>query len=181
MTDVYLGLGSNVDPDRHLESALAALADRFGAVEPSRVYRNPAVGFVGEDFLNLVVRVRTEDPPRRVQSALREIERAAARDRRGPRWGPRTLDVDLLLYGNVVDPALRLPREDVLRDAHALCPLAELAPALRHPVTGRTMRDAWGAHRDRGSAWTVRGRPVRSPGPRRADGARPGRPRAAAE
>jgi len=157
VAEIFLGLGSNCEPERHLDLALDELAARFGPIDASRVYRNPAVGFAGDDFLNLAVRATTTLAPRRVVALLREIELAAARDRNGPRWGPRTLDVDLLIYGTLVDPLLRLPREDVLRHAFALCPLAEIAPGLVHPVSGQTIAAAWQAHIGAASPWTRHG------------------------
>jgi 2-amino-4-hydroxy-6-hydroxymethyldihydropteridine diphosphokinase len=161
MAEVYLGLGSNIDAERSLDLALTELEARFGTVELSRVYRNPAVGFAGDDFLNLVTRVNTGLAPAQIQQALHTIERAAARDRSEPRWGPRTLDIDLLLYGTRVDPLLRLPRSDILRYAFVLGPLAELAPGLIHPVTGVTMAHAWQSHADAKLTWTGEGRTLR--------------------
>ena len=157
MADVFLGVGSNVDAERHLEFALTALPPRCRVLAVSRVYRNPAVGHSGDDYLNLVVRIDTALPPEGLQDVLREIERTAARDRTVSRCGPSTLDIDLLLYGTLVDPLLKLPRVDVLRHAFVLCPLAELAPDFRHPVSGQTMSEAWREHRGASSAWVGSG------------------------
>lgn len=143
MAEIYVGMGSNVEPEEHLKDAVAALQKRLGTVELSSVYRNPAVGFAGDDFLNLVLCADTHLAPAAVERVLSEIETAAGRGRSRSRVGPRTLDLDLLLYGNLVDPALRLPRGDILRYAFVLRPLAELAPALTHPVTGTRMEVAW--------------------------------------
>jgi len=161
MVEVYLGLGSNIDAERSLEFALTALEASFGAVHSSRVYPNPAVGVAGDDFLNLVARVATRWPPARIQHTLRDIERAAGRSRREPKWGPRVLDIDLLLYGTCVDPLLHVPRGDILRYAFALGPLAELAPGLVHPVSGITLADAWRGHPDARQPWTGEGHAVR--------------------
>ncbi len=157
MADVFLGVGSNVDAERHLEFALTALTPRFRVLAVSRAYRNPAVGHSGDDYLNLVVRIDTALPPADLQDVLRNIEQTAARDRAASRCGPPTLDIDLLLYGTLVDPMLKLPRVDVLRHAFVLCPLAELAPDLRHPVSGQTMIGAWHQHRGASSAWAGSG------------------------
>ena len=160
MADIYLGLGSNEDAERNLALALSHLATRFTDLQCSRAYRNPPVGRCGSDFLNLVLRCRTALSVQEVKGTLREIERAASRvrdARNSDRW---TLDIDLLLYGSCVDPALRLPREDVLRHAHVLCLLAEIAPCLRHPVSGRTMAAAWQEHRSAACDWIIGGRIV---------------------
>ena len=147
-SEVYVGFGSNIDPQRHLCAAIEALEALHSPVELSPVYRNPAVGFTGDDFLNGVVRLHTDVGPRSLEEALSGIETAAGRDCTGAKMaahamGPRTLDLDLLLYGSLVEPELRLPREDILRYAFVLRPLAELAPELVHPVSGQTMRSAW--------------------------------------
>lgn len=148
-TDIYAGLGSNVDPARHLNDAIGELRRRYGQVELSPVYRNPAVGFEGDDFLNAVIRIRSEDSPESLERAFSEMERAAGRQKsdrdRAVALGPRTLDLDLLLHGSTVDPEAGLPRSDILRYAFVLRPLAELAAELIHPLTGRTMASHWHA------------------------------------
>ena len=148
-TDIYAGLGSNVDPARHLNDAIGELRRRYGQVKLSPIYRNPAVGFDGDDFLNTVIRIRCEDAPDALQRAFSAMERAVGRrksDReRAIVFGPRTLDLDLLLHGSMVDPEAGLPRSDILRYAFVLRPLAELAAELVHPLTGRTMTSHWRA------------------------------------
>jgi 2-amino-4-hydroxy-6-hydroxymethyldihydropteridine diphosphokinase len=145
MTQVYLGLGSNIDPVGNLELAVAELRRRFGEVELSPVYRGPAIGFEGDDFLNLVVGLQTERAPQAILQEIDEIHGLARRERGGDRLQPRTLDIDLLLYGQVVvdEPGRELPRPDVLEYAFVLRPLADIAPAFRHPVTGRTIAEHW--------------------------------------
>lgn len=144
---VYISVGSNVAPEQHLRLACRELRARFGELEASSVYRNSPVGFEGEDFLNLVVRIRTALPPLAVIAHLEQVHALAGRVRGGPRFGPRTLDLDLLLYGDVLspEPPIRVPRPDIRRYAFVLGPLAELAPDLRHPETGETMATLWAA------------------------------------
>lgn len=143
MAEAYVGLGSNIDAQRHLAGAIEALQDCVGAVELSSTYRNPALGFDGDDFLNLVVRLHGEVGPVALEKILSEIERRAGRARAGSGPGPRTLDLDLLLYGSLIDAELKLPRADVLKYPFVLCPLAELAPGLVHPLTGITLGQSW--------------------------------------
>lgn len=145
MTQVFLGLGSNIQPERHLELGVAELRRRYGPLALSPVYRGPAIGFAGPDFLNMVARVETKQSPRNILADLERIHRLARRTREGNGFHSRTLDIDLLLYDGLIlnEPDLELPRADVLEYAFVLRPLAELAPSLRHPVTGRTLAEHW--------------------------------------
>ena len=151
--DVYVSAGSNVAPEENLRMACRELTRRFGALDVSGVYRNPPVGFSGADFLNLVLRFRTAESPVTIIAELERLHGLAGRVRGTDRFAPRTLDLDLLLYGDAVLPeaGIRVPREDILKYGFVLRPLAELAPSLRHPVTGQTMAELWasfdqGAH-----------------------------------
>jgi 2-amino-4-hydroxy-6-hydroxymethyldihydropteridine diphosphokinase len=145
--EVFVGIGSNIDRERHVRAGVAALRDAFGALRVSSVWDCPAVGFDGADFLNLVVAFDTDLDVREVARMLDGIEAQAGRptDAKG-RKGSRTLDLDLLLYGDarLLGADVRVPRADVLECAHVLKPLAELAPERRHPVDGRTYRQLWG-------------------------------------
>jgi 2-amino-4-hydroxy-6-hydroxymethyldihydropteridine diphosphokinase len=142
MPEVFVGCGSNIDAGRNLRWALRELERNFGALRCSRVYQSPAFGFEGPDFLNLVVGFETEADADSVEAVLSDLENARGRDD-GDRSGSRTLDLDLLLQGDRVDAARRLPRDDILRYPFVLGPLAELSPALIHPVTGVAIGDAW--------------------------------------
>lgn len=145
MTRVYLGLGSNIEAERNLRLAVGELRRRFGELEVSPVYRSPPIGFDGDDFLNAVVGLNTNRPPEEVLQQLEEIHIIAGRRRDGQRLVSRTLDIDLLLYGQLVidRPGLHLPRGDVLEYGFVLRPLAELAPDAVHPVTGRSIAEHW--------------------------------------
>ena len=145
MATVYLGLGSNVDVDRNLALGAHALRSAYGELRVSPVYRSAPVGFDGEDFLNLVVELQTAESPQQIHDRIERIHDLAGRVRSSNAFISRTLDIDLLLYDDLVlaDGKLRLPRADVLDYSFVLRPLAELAPQLRHPVTGKTMREHW--------------------------------------
>jgi 2-amino-4-hydroxy-6-hydroxymethyldihydropteridine diphosphokinase len=145
MSTAYLGLGSNVDAKRHIGIAIRALQDEFGALTLSPVYRSEAVGFAGEDFLNLAARIETARSALELRDFLRELEQAHGRDRNTPKWSDRTLDIDILLYDDLVvyDDELEIPRKEILKFAHVLKPLVDLAPDLVHPVDGRTIADIW--------------------------------------
>jgi 2-amino-4-hydroxy-6-hydroxymethyldihydropteridine diphosphokinase len=145
LTQVYLGLGSNIDPETNLRLAIAELRRHYGELVISNTYQNAAVGFEGEDFLNLVVGFDTNERPLEIQQRIEAIHTLSGRQRGGARFASRPLDIDLLLYGDLVidEPPLHLPRSDVLDYDFVLRPLAEIAPELVHPVTGRTMLDHW--------------------------------------
>ena len=99
---VYLGLGSNQSPDFHIRQALDALYQQFGNLRISPVYESAAVGFSGDNFLNLVVEINTSLSVGELLQTLRTIENQNGRNRTAPRFSGRTLDIDILLYGDVV-------------------------------------------------------------------------------
>lgn len=151
MARACLSLGSNVAPEANLRSAIAALRARFGDVVVSRVYRTTAVGFDGDDFLNAAAVVDTDLDPVELDAWLHALEDAHGRDRRAPRFGDRTLDLDLVLYDDLVlaGPGnLRIPRDD-LRHAFVLRPLAEIAPGVVEPRSGRTLAQLWATSPER--------------------------------
>ena len=152
MTRVFVGMGSNVDREASIRAGIADLGARFGKIELSPVYENPAVGFEGDSFYNLVVAFETKLAPEAVEDILHEIERRHGRNRAPRKFAPRTLDLDLLLYGDLVvqNGTLRLPREDIERYAFVLRPLAEIAGGMRHPVTGSTFGQMWAKFPDDG-------------------------------
>ena len=145
MAKVYLGLGSNIEPEENLRRGVRELRRRFGALELSDVYRNAAAGFEGDDFLNLVVGMETTDSPVAINVQIVEIHRSVGRRRGEERYSSRSLDIDLLLYDDLIvdEPPLRLPRCDILEYSVVLRPFAELAPELAHPQTGRTLAEHW--------------------------------------
>ena len=145
MAIIFLGLGSNESPQENLKLAVRELKSRYGELALSRVYQSAAVGFSGADFLNLVVRLRSEDLPSAIRDEIELIHNLAGRDRSSDKWESRPLDIDLLLYNDLVldDRLVRVPRDDILQYSFVLRPMAELAPQHRHPVTGKTMLEHW--------------------------------------
>ncbi len=151
MSRAYLSLGSNVDAVAHLRAAVQALRERFGDVVLSPVYRTRAVGFDGPDFHNAAAIVRTDLDPHALNAWLHALEDAHGRDRSGPRYGDRTLDIDIVLFdGLTLEGAgnLRIPRPE-LKHAFVLRPLAEIAPQVVVPGTGLTLGALWARHPER--------------------------------
>jgi 2-amino-4-hydroxy-6-hydroxymethyldihydropteridine diphosphokinase len=128
-----------------LRLGISELGKRFGVLEISGIYRNAAVGFDGDEFLNLVVGLDTDASPADIHASLEEIHVLARRQRHEARFAARTLDIDLLLYGDLIldEPPLQVPRSDILEYSFVLGPLAEIAPNLRHPETGRLITEHW--------------------------------------
>jgi 2-amino-4-hydroxy-6-hydroxymethyldihydropteridine diphosphokinase len=148
MPRVYLSLGSNINREQHLRLAVAELADAYGDMLMSPVYESAAVGFEGDDFLNLVVGFDTELSVAELALNLRAIEERHGRDRQAPKFSARTLDIDILTYGNALGTVdgVQLPREEVLKNAFVLCPLADVAGNDRHPETARSYAEHWAAY-----------------------------------
>lgn len=143
MPVVYLGLGSNLRPEENLRLGISELDRRFDLQKVSSVYRNQSVGFDGYDFLNLVAVVVTELKAAEINLELEEIHDLAGRTRGTDAFVSRTLDIDLLLYGNEILVQPRVPRSDVLEYSFVLGPMAEIAPDLVHPVTGKSIAQHW--------------------------------------
>ena len=148
MSTAWLSLGSNLDPAANLAGAARALREAFGDVVFSPVYRTPAVGFDGPDFLNAAAIIRTSFSPVELNDWLHALEQAFGRDRSGPRFSTRPLDIDIVFFDDLVleGPGnLKLPRPE-LQHAFVLKPLADIAPRHTVPGDGRTLAELWAAH-----------------------------------
>jgi len=145
MTTVYLSIGSNIEREKHLRAGISALKKQFGTLILSSVYESDAVGFDGQPFLNLVAAFETEHPPEQVDALLDVIEKNNGRTREQKKFNPRTLDLDLILYGDYIsqDPTLEIPRDEITQYAFVLEPLAEIAGELLHPVLKTSYEQLW--------------------------------------
>jgi 2-amino-4-hydroxy-6-hydroxymethyldihydropteridine diphosphokinase len=145
MGKAYLSLGSNVAPEWNLSSALRALRERFGALRVSPVYRTRAIGFEGPDFLNAAAVLDSDLDVHALNDWLHALEGAHGRDRGGPRFGDRPLDIDIVFYDDLVTEGpgnLRIPRDE-LRHAFVLKPLVDIAPEFVDPLSGQTLAMLW--------------------------------------
>lgn len=145
MSIAWLGLGSNLFAEAHIRAGIGELERDFDNVRLSPVYASTAVGFDGADFINLVARVETEMHPLQLRQYLRDLEDRFGRKRDVAKFSDRSLDIDILLYDNLVllSPVLEIPRAEILKFSHVLKPLADLEPDLIHPTELRSMQDIW--------------------------------------
>lgn len=144
MPQIYVSIGTNINRSHHLKLALDELYRHYGALELSSVYESEAVGFDGEDFYNMVVGFHSNATVDELRQQFKAIEKKAGRDPCAPKFSARTLDVDLLNYGELVcNEPIVLPREEILFNAFVLWPLAEIASDWLHPVAKRTAAELW--------------------------------------
>ncbi len=141
MTRVFVSIGSNIDRCRNVAGAVAMLRREFGDLVVSPVYETEAVGFVGDSFYNLVVAFETDATIEFVIERLHHIERVHGRRGGEKRFESRTLDLDVLLFGDTIrhGGGIDVPRAELTRYAFALAPLCDIAPELMHPELGKTM------------------------------------------
>jgi len=142
---VYVGIGSNINKEKNIRSAVRELSTHYGQLTLSPVYESKALGFEGENFFNLVAGFDSDEPIERLKEALLNIESRLGRVRQENSFSSRTLDLDLLLYGDTVrhDDKVNLPHPDIQRHAFVLRPLADIAPELPHPETGMAFSEMW--------------------------------------
>ncbi len=145
MTRVYIALGSNVEPRARLSQAARLLRAQFPGIRFSACHQNVAIGFAGADFINAAAGFDTTLTLPQLVAVLHRIEEQCGRSRADAKWAPRAMDLDVLLYGDLVSdtPPARVPRADLLRRAYMLGPISELAPGLSHPVVRRTLAELW--------------------------------------
>jgi 2-amino-4-hydroxy-6-hydroxymethyldihydropteridine diphosphokinase len=141
----YISIGSNIDKDKNILASLQALEHHFGKLAVSSIYESAPIGFSGDPFYNLVVGFDSDLEVKEVAKQLRQIELDNGRTRDCQKFSPRTLDLDLILYGDLIvnDGRLRIPRDEIESYAFVLEPLAEIAPSLKHPVNHISYAELW--------------------------------------
>jgi 2-amino-4-hydroxy-6-hydroxymethyldihydropteridine diphosphokinase len=145
MPEIFASIGSNIDAENNIRSAVQALEKRFGSLRLSSVYQSQAVGFDGDDFLNLVVAFDSDQSPVMIQKQFHDIEIEHGRQRGDKAFASRSLDIDLLLYNDLImdNGKLHLPRDEIEKYAFVLAPLAEISPQNMHPETGVSYGEMW--------------------------------------
>lgn len=145
MTIAYVSVGSNIRRRSSIKAGMRALFERYGPLTVSSVYETEAVGFDGDPFYNFVVAFDTEDSPLEIQTCMKQIEIDCGRKRDGRKYNPRTLDMDLLLYGNLQldSESLQVPRDEIFKYTFVLEPLAEMVPELVCPGRKQTFAQLW--------------------------------------
>ncbi|MEO1895493.1 MAG: 2-amino-4-hydroxy-6-hydroxymethyldihydropteridine diphosphokinase [Methylococcales bacterium] len=141
----HISLGSNINREKNIPSSLIALANEFGALKISSIYETEPVGFTGSNFFNLIAIFNSDLPVKTIGKALKRIEMEHGRVHGGNKFEARTLDLDLILYGDLIlsEGRLQIPRDEITRYAFVLEPLAEVSPDLRHPETNIRYAELW--------------------------------------
>mgnify|MGYP000574219745 CR=1 FL=1 len=145
MTTVYLSLGSNINRQKNISSALKSLIEIFGSIESSPIYESESIGFDGDSFYNLVVRIKCNKSLSELSACLKKIEDDNGRLRSGPRFSSRTLDIDIVIFGNKtgVFGGVELPRPELYYNAFVLRPMADLAASEVDHKSGETYENLW--------------------------------------
>lgn len=145
MSTVFVSVGSNIEREKNIRLGVDALRDCYGALQLSSVYQSRAVGFAGDDFYNMVLNFESDLPVTVVAATLREIEMRYGRVRCCEKFSARTLDLDILLFGDedYRGEGIDIPRAEIETNAHVLQPLAELVPKQIHPPSGVSYQQLW--------------------------------------
>jgi len=148
MAQIYISLGSNIDRKHHAKHGLISLATEFELpfeqLTLSSLFECEAIGFDGPTFYNMVIGIKCPHSVDQVATILRKIEFSHGRDHNAKKFSPRTLDLDLLLYDDlIIDQPAQLPREEITKNAFVLWPLSQVAPNLKHPILKQSYQTLW--------------------------------------
>jgi 2-amino-4-hydroxy-6-hydroxymethyldihydropteridine diphosphokinase len=158
MATVYVSIGSNIDKQKNIAACLQALALHFSEVVLSPIYESESVGFDGDNFYNLVARFTTDLTVGELNKALKAIEDSHGRERSGPKFSGRTLDIDILTYDNLVGDieGVQLPRDEITQNAFVLLPMADIAGEELHPELEVSYSRLWFFYdKDKQKLWQV--------------------------
>jgi 2-amino-4-hydroxy-6-hydroxymethyldihydropteridine diphosphokinase len=143
MAKIHINIGSNQNREANIASAIDYLRLNFTIVKISDIFESPAEGFEGDNFYNMGVNATTKLSVEDVNAVLKNIEKTFGRDRTQPKFSSRLIDLDLVIYDDLVDLNANLPRDDILKYAFVLAPLAQLSGDEIHPLTKQTYQQLW--------------------------------------
>ena len=148
MAQIYISLGSNVEREHYVKQGLLSLAKAFELpfeqLSLSSLFECEAIGFNGPAFYNMVIGIKCRQNVEQVASMLRDIEFYHGRDHNAKKFSPRTLDLDLLLYDDlIIEQPAQLPRDEITKNAFVLWPLSQISPELRHPILKKCYQELW--------------------------------------
>ena len=148
MAQIYISLGTNIDREHYVKQGLLSLAEEFDLpfeqLTLSSLFESEAVGFNGAAFYNMVIGISCSQSFEQVAVILRAIEFSHGRDHSAKKFSPRSLDLDLLLYDDlIIDSPAQLPRDEITKNAFVLWPLSQVAPELAHPISKQNYLDLW--------------------------------------
>lgn len=144
MSYLYISLGTNINREYHVKHGLTELTKVFGALTLSSLYESTAIGFEGSNFYNMVVGAETTSSIEEVATLLRDIEFKYGREKQAQKFSPRTLDLDILLFDELVlNTPAQIPRDEITKNAFVLWPLAEIAEELKHPIINQSYGQLW--------------------------------------
>lgn len=144
MAQIFISIGSNINKEHYIKAALAILPQHFDNVIYSSIFESESVGFEGNNFYNLVAAATTNLPLEEVCARLKQIERDHGRTPADKKFSPRTLDLDLLFFDEVIcDTPAQLPRDEITKNAFVLWPLAEIASDFIHPTVNLSIGELW--------------------------------------
>ncbi|WP_019027083.1 2-amino-4-hydroxy-6-hydroxymethyldihydropteridine diphosphokinase [Colwellia piezophila] len=148
MAQIYISLGSNIEREHYVKQGLLSLAKEFSLpfeqLALSSLFECEAIGFHGPTFYNMVIALNCSHNVEEVTTILRAIEFSHGRDHNAKKFSPRTLDLDLLLYEDlIIDQPAQLPRDEITKNAFVLWPLSQIAPQLKHPILKKSYQTLW--------------------------------------
>ena len=140
MPTIYIGIGSNKDRSKNIINTISALRMLFSEITLSNIYESKAVGFVGENFCNLVACFDTSISIELLTINFKKIEKELGRKKTEAEV---LIDIDILLYGNEINQEFNLPRTEITEQAFILRPLSEISPNLKHPILNDSYKELW--------------------------------------
>lgn len=143
MAKIHINVGSNQDREANIVGAIELLRLNFGDINISDIFESPAQGFEGDDFYNIGINTNTELSVDDVNAVLKDIEKTFGRDRSAPKFSSRLIDLDLVVYDEIIDEKSNLPRNDILLYSFVLAPLAQLSGSDIHPLENKSFQQLW--------------------------------------